>query len=173
MTNPDHIVSLCIQSAGCGVFQLKRRQKFSAFGFERLIIMIGMICSFHSLVKRSRTSLGRSPGSEFIYDTSSPWYTFSNACWKSALMSSMCSIPTDTRSKVGNTPAEIFSSSDSCWCVVAAGWMINVFESPKFSRWLTNLRLSTTLVVCCCEPLRVKERTAPNPLRKYFLASLW
>ena len=43
------------------------------------------------------------------------------ACSKSALMSSMCSRPTETRTIVGVTPAEACSASLSCWWVVDAG----------------------------------------------------
>ena len=43
------------------------------------------------------------------------------ACSKSALMSSMCSSPTETRTIVGVTPAEACSASLSCWWVVDAG----------------------------------------------------
>src|SRR3990170_442104 len=41
----------------------------------------------------------------------------SNACWKSALMSSMCSMPTETRTRSGVTPVAFCSASESCWCV--------------------------------------------------------
>ena len=43
------------------------------------------------------------------------------ACSKSALMSSMCSSPTETLTIVGVTPAEACSASLSCWWVVEAG----------------------------------------------------
>jgi len=56
------------------------------------------------------------------------------ACSKSALMSSMCSSPTETRTMVGVTPAEACSSSLSCWWVVEAGWITRVLASPTLAR---------------------------------------
>ena len=56
------------------------------------------------------------------------------ACSKSALMSSMCSSPTETRTMVGVTPADACSSSLSCWWVVDAGWITRVLASPTLAR---------------------------------------
>ena len=56
------------------------------------------------------------------------------ACSKSALMSSMCSSPTETRTMVGVTPADACSSSLSCWWVVEAGWITRVLASPTLAR---------------------------------------
>jgi len=47
--------------------------------------------------------------------------TFLKACSKSALMSKMFSIPTETLSKFGVTPAANCSAILNCWCVVADG----------------------------------------------------
>ena len=53
---------------------------------------------------------------------------------KSSLMSSMCSMPTETRTWSGVTPALFCSASVSCWWVVEAGWMTSVFASPTLAR---------------------------------------
>src|SRR5699024_10075896 len=45
----------------------------------------------------------------------------SNAVAKSSMMSSICSMPTDTRISSLDTPAARRSSSPSCWWVVLAG----------------------------------------------------
>jgi hypothetical protein len=39
----------------------------------------------------------------------------------SATMSSICSSPTDRRTKSGVTPVAICSAGESCWWVVVAG----------------------------------------------------
>src|SRR6056297_9610 len=46
---------------------------------------------------------------------------FLNASSKSAIISSMCSIPTETRIRSCLTPPDACSFSVSCWCVVEAG----------------------------------------------------
>jgi hypothetical protein len=46
---------------------------------------------------------------------------FANDCTKSAMMSSMCSVPTEIRIKSSVTPLLMRSSSESCSCVVVHG----------------------------------------------------
>jgi len=61
-------------------------------------------------------------------------YSFSKAWIKSALISSICLIPQDIRSKFWmSLPEALVLSSESCWCVVAEGWIINVFCIPHIS----------------------------------------
>ena len=57
-------------------------------------------------------------------------------------MSSMCSMPTESRTVSGVTPAAESSSSFSCECVVEALWIASDFASPMFARWLNSSRLS-------------------------------
>ena len=51
-------------------------------------------------------------------------------CSKSAMMSSMCSVPTEIRMRSSVTPLFVFSSSLSCSWVVVQGWIARVLESP-------------------------------------------
>ena len=57
---------------------------------------------------------------------------------KSALMSSMCSMPTDTRTRSLLTPEASCSASVSCWWVVLAGWITRVLASPTLARCEAN-----------------------------------
>ena len=50
-----------------------------------------------------------------------PSATDLNDCSKSAMMSSMCSVPTEMRMRSSVAPDEAFSSSESCSCVVDQG----------------------------------------------------
>ena len=57
-------------------------------------------------------------------------------------MSSMFSIPTESRTVSWVTPDASSSSSFSCECVVVALWIASDFASPMFARWLNSSRLS-------------------------------
>lgn len=83
-------------------------------------------------------------------------------CSKSAMMSSMCSVPTEMRMRSSVTPLSIRSCSFSCSWVVVHGWMARVLESPTlwedhrqhrilsprkptyFAKFEMSLKLSTT-----------------------------
>ena len=80
-------------------------------------------------------------------------------------------MPTETRTRSGVTPLATCSSSESCWCVVVAGWMTSVLASPTFARWLASLTLSMNLRPASRPPLMPKVSTEPKPLRRYFFAS--
>ena len=56
-----------------------------------------------------------------------------NPCSRSAKMSSMCSMPTASRTRPGVTPAASWSSGESCECVVDAGWMTRERTSPMLA----------------------------------------
>ena len=86
-------------------------------------------------------------------------------------MSSMCSMPTDTRTRSGVTPLAFCSASLSCWCVVVLGWMTSVLASPTFARWLASFTLSMNLRPASRPPLIPKVRTEPKPFFRYFFAS--
>src|SRR5688572_4777156 len=55
-------------------------------------------------------------------------------CSRSQIRSSTSSVPTESRIVPGPTPAARSSSSASCLCVVLAGWMMRLFESPTLAR---------------------------------------
>lgn len=113
-----------------------------------------------------------------------------NDCSKSAMMSSMCSVPTEMRMRSSVTPLSSFSWSLSCSCVVVHGWIASVFESPTltflyqrsrshshtgettyFARLEINWNPSTTWLPASCPPLTPNESTPPNPLGRYFFAN--
>ena len=60
--------------------------------------------------------------------------TRAKPCSRSQIRSSIDSVPTESRIVPGPTPAARNSSSLSWRCVVLAGWMIRLFESPTFAR---------------------------------------
>src|SRR5262249_10589790 len=66
--------------------------------------------------------------------------TCANPCYRSQIRSSTDSVPTDSRTVPGPTPAARSSSSPSWRCVVLAGWMIRLFASPTFARWDQSVR---------------------------------
>lgn len=107
-------------------------------------------------------------------------------CSKSAMMSSMCSVPTEIRIASSATPESRRSWLLSCWCVVDQGWMARVLESPTllsqldgfsigdkkkkgrgkeayFARFEINLNPSTTWLPAVAPPLTPKDRTPPKP----------
>ena len=66
----------------------------------------------------------------------------SSARSRSAMMSSMCSIPTLSRIISGLTPALRCSSADICRCVVEAGWQASDLASPILTSRLNNFSAS-------------------------------
>ena len=94
-----------------------------------------------------------------------PCLATSSACAKSAQMSSMCSIPTETRIMSCDTPDAFCSASVSCSCVVDAGWMTNVLASPTLASWDASLTESMNLVPAARPPLTPKVSTAPWEFR--------
>jgi len=103
----------------------------------------------------------------------SQFWLLSKAWSKSAMMSSTSSMPTDTLTKSGVTPAESCSSGLSCWCVVVAGWMTSVLASPMLARCEASLTLSMNFDPAVAPPLMPKPRIAPAPLGNYFSARSW
>ena len=61
-------------------------------------------------------------------------------CSKSAMMSLMCSVPTEIRIRSSVTPLFAFSSSLSCSCVVVQGWIARVLESPTLCQGLESTK---------------------------------
>ena len=58
-----------------------------------------------------------------------PYFIFSIACCRSAMMSSAFSMPTERRMRSGATPASRSCSSESWRCVWLAGWRTQVRAS--------------------------------------------
>jgi hypothetical protein len=75
----------------------------------------------------------------------------SNTACKSAFKSSISSIPTDNLIKSLVTPVAACSSTDSCWCVVLAGWIISDFVSPMFAK-SENIFVSSATVLAASKP---------------------
>src|SRR5262249_42591638 len=67
-----------------------------------------------------------------------------SACSRSAMMSSLSSMPTESRTTSGPAPAATFCASESWRCVVEAGWMISERVSPMLARWENNFTLETS-----------------------------
>src|SRR6202050_5030995 len=92
-------------------------------------------------------------------------------CSRSQIRSSTDSVPTDSRTVPGPTPAARSSSSLSCRCVVLAGWMMRLFASPTFARWDQSVMPR----IRSCPPSRPlaqsNENTAPAPRGMYFSTS--
>src|SRR5581483_7165754 len=99
-------------------------------------------------------------------------FDFSKAWSRSQRMSSMSSMPIDKRIMSGDTPALICSSSESWRWVVDAGWMTSVFASPTLARCEKNCNDSMNLMPASTPPLMPKVRIDPQPLGRYFCASL-
>jgi hypothetical protein len=71
--------------------------------------------------KRRRCEAGQQIDLQNPSFRTTAFYSFFSASFKSALMSSTFSIPSDRRSILGYTPEAILASSGSCSCVVLAG----------------------------------------------------
>src|SRR5690242_15597659 len=99
--------------------------------------------------------------------------TSANPCSRSQIRSATDSVPTDSRTVPGPTPAARSSSSLSWRCVVLAGWMIRLFASPTLARW--DQRLMPRMRSCppVRPPAQSKEKTAPAPRGRYFSTSGW
>ena len=89
------------------------------------------------------------------------------------MRSSTVSIPTDSRMTSGPAPAAIRSSSDSCRCVVDAGWRIRLRVSPTLARWDHSSTLSTTRMPASKPPRTPNVNTEPGPSGRYRAASAW
>ena len=71
---------------------------------------------------------------------------------------------------VGVTPAAARSASLSCLCVVDAGCVTTVTESPIMTMCAARLSDSTKRTVLSSVPLSSMVKTADEPNRKYFFA---
>ena len=90
-------------------------------------------------------------------------------------MSSIDSMPIDSRTISGSTPAARCSSSDNWRCVVEAGWMTSDLASPMFARCERNCRLSMNYAPAPAPPAMPTVNTLdapglPSIARKYLHA---
>src|SRR5690606_22507773 len=99
--------------------------------------------------------LARPVGADFGHQIAS------SPCDRSAMMSSICSMPTDTRTTSGPAPVASSASPSSWLCVVEAGWMISERVSPRLARWLNIFTEETSFTPASYPPLRPKVNTAP------------
>src|SRR6201989_2265781 len=90
---------------------------------------------------------------------------------RSQIRSSTDSVPTDSRTVPGPTPAARSSSSVNLRCVVLAGRMTKLFASPTLARW--DHRVMPRMRSCppVRPPAQSKENTAPAPRGRYFSTS--
>ena len=88
-------------------------------------------------------------------------------------MSSTSSMPTLMRTSSGSTPAAASASVLSWRWVVEPGWMTSVRVSPTFARCEHSSTRPMNASPASRPPSQPKEKTAPGPLGRYFLASAW
>ena len=101
-------------------------------------------------------------------------YEHCSRAWAiSSIMSSRCSIPTESRTNPGVTPAEICSSGFNCSCVVDEGWIAKVFASPMLAKWDTSFKDEINFCPASFPPFSSKVKTPPEPFEKYFWESSW
>ena len=81
-------------------------------------------------------------------------------------MSSTSSMPIETRTSSGPTPAARSSSSVSCWWVVEAGWMISDFASPTLARCENSSTDSMSRRPASRPPSIPKVKIEPGALRQ-------
>ena len=103
--------------------------------------------------------------------TSAVAATCAKPCSRSQIRSSTDSVPTDSRTVPGPTPAARSSSSLSWRCVVLAGWMIRLFASPTFARWDQSVTPRMRSCPPARPPAQSNENTAPAPRGRYFSTS--
>src|ERR1700727_1620489 len=91
-----------------------------------------------------------------------------NPASRSARMSSIDSMPTERRTRSGDTPVVVCSASVNCECVVDAGWMARLRTSPTLARWLNSSSPSMKRRPASAPPAIPKDRIDPPPLGRYF-----
>src|ERR1700730_2509849 len=99
--------------------------------------------------------------------------TSAKPCSRSQIRSATDSVPTDSRTVPGPTPAARSSSSLSWRCVVLAGWMIRLFASPTLARWDQSDTPRMRSWPPARPPAQSNENTAPAPSGRYFSTSSW
>ena len=80
------------------------------------------------------------------------------------MMSSMCSVPMESRIVLGLMPAASSSSSVSWECVVEAGWITRLFTSATLASRLKSCRLSVNFLARSASPLSSKVKIGAAPL---------
>ncbi len=95
-----------------------------------------------------------------------------SACSRSAIRSSTCSRPTDSRMRSGVTPVAACSSGSSCECVVEAGWMISDFASPTLASRLKIWTLSISSAAGVDAALDAERHDPAEPTGQVALGEL-
>src|ERR1700743_933181 len=99
--------------------------------------------------------------------------TCAKPCSRSQSRSATDSVPTESRTVPGPTPAARSSSSLSWRWVVLAGWMIRLFASPTFARWDQSDTPRMRSWPPARPPAQSNENTAPAPSGRYFSTRCW
>src|SRR5205814_9876843 len=95
-----------------------------------------------------------------------------SACSRSAIKSSLSSMPMDSRTTSGAAPDFTLAASSSWLWVVEAGWITSERVSPTLARCENSFRFDTRLTPASYPPLRLKVNTAPAPFGEYLRARL-
>ena len=95
-------------------------------------------------------------------------YTAAKPFSRSAMMSSMCSVPMERRMVFWWMPAASSSSSVSCEWVVVAGWITRDFTSATFASSENIFKPSMKRNASSFPPLISNVNIEPPPLGKYF-----
>jgi len=88
---------------------------------------------------------------------------------RSAMMSSICSVPMESLMVLWEIPWSSSSASESCEWVVDAGWITRLFTSATLARRENISRLSMNFHAASFPPFISNVKMEAPPLGKYFL----
>ena len=83
-------------------------------------------------------------------------------------MSLTSSIPMESLTMSGATPAFICSCSFNCLCVVDAGWITSDLTSPTFARCEMNCSAAINFSPASNPPFIPNVKIDPKPFLRYF-----
>ena len=89
------------------------------------------------------------------------------------MISSICSVPIESLIVPLLIPTLASSSSESCECVVDAGWITKLLTSATLARRENISKLSINFHAASWPPLISNVKIEPPPLGKYFLYNSW
>ena len=118
------------------------------------------------------TLIGVSVKNYFAFFRIHCYLTALKASSRSSMISSICSVPIDSRIVFGRMPACASSSSFIWECVVLAGWITSDFTSATFANKENSSRLSIKSFAFCASPRISKVKIEPPPFGKYFFFQL-
>jgi hypothetical protein len=127
----------------------------------------------NAIIGQVRAAFATLPG-QAIGNYTVKFCTAASACSRSALMSSMCSMPIDRRTMSSETPA-FFISSGAELAVRGArpGWQARLLASPMLTRRVTSFSASWKRAPPAMPPLTPKERMPEARPPMYFCTSAW